>query len=48
MKTNRTNKPAVFLLLLSVFFIGAGILRDEAATVLIKSINICLECIGIG
>ena len=45
MKTNRTNKPAVFLLLLSVFFIGAGILRD--ATVLIKSINICLECIGI-
>lgn len=48
MKTNRTNKPAVFLLLLSVLFIGAGILRDETATVLIKSINSCLECIGIG
>lgn len=42
------NKPALFLLLLSIAFIGIGIYRDETATVLIKSINICLECIGIG
>lgn len=42
------NKPALFLLLLSLALIGIGIYRDETATVLIKSINICLECIGIG
>lgn len=48
MKANKTNKPAFFLLIVSVFFIGAGILKDETTTVLIKSINICLECIGIG
>lgn len=43
-----TNKPALFLLLLALIFIGVGILREETATVLIKSINVCLECIGIG
>lgn len=42
------NKSALFLLLLSFAFIGIGIYRGEIATVLIKSINICLECIGIG
>nr|WP_251391666.1 CD1871A family CXXC motif-containing protein [Mediterraneibacter agrestimuris] len=35
-------------MLLSFAFISIGIYRDETATVLTKSINICLECIGIG
>lgn len=42
------NKTALVLLFLSFVLIGIGIYREEAATVLIKSINICLECIGIG
>lgn len=42
------NKTALFLLILSFAFVCIGIYRNETATVLTKSINICLECIGIG
>lgn len=36
------------VLLLGILFIGIGISRSEPATVLMKAIYICLECIGIG
>lgn len=43
-----TNWKSMILILLSIAFIGVGVWREETATVLMKSINICLECIGIG
>ena len=36
------------LLAAGFFCIGIGIFRGEAQEVLIKGINICLECFGIG
>ncbi len=36
------------LLIIGIIFITIGAYRDEVTQVLIKSINICLECIGIG
>ncbi|NLK73027.1 MAG: hypothetical protein GX285_08425 [Clostridiales bacterium] len=35
-------------LLVGVLLLVAGIYRQEAYEVMIKAINICLECIGIG
>ena len=36
------------LLAFSIGFIIIGVYREEVKTVLIKAINICLECVGIG
>ena len=36
------------VLLISVFFIGIGIAKQEYLEVMQKAVRICLECIGIG
>ncbi len=38
----------VVLLILGAGFVLLGIFRGEVAEVFRKSVNICLECIGIG
>lgn len=42
------NKIRLILLTLGVIFVIYGAKRGEFDTVLIKAINICLECVGIG
>lgn len=42
------RKIQVFLLVLSIASIVYGDGRGEAAVVIQKAINICLECIGLG
>lgn len=42
------NKRAAGILLLAILLVGIGIYRGEAAEVLSKGVNLCLECVGIG
>ncbi len=44
----RRSLPALTLFICGLAFFLIGIARGEAATVLTKAINLCLECIGIG
>ena len=42
------RKSSLFLLAAAAVMIAVGVWRGEAATVLNKGINLCLECVGIG
>lgn len=44
----KLRKAPLFLLAAAAVMIAAGVWRGEAATVLSKGINLCLECVGIG
>lgn len=40
--------PPAILFLVGVSFMVFGVFRGESAIVLVKAVNLCLECIGIG
>lgn len=42
------QKVSFLVLALAVLMMGIGIYQGEAAVVLNKGINLCLECVGIG
>lgn len=48
MNKHAINSIKYLILACAVIFIYLGFARGEAAVVLNKAINICLECIGIG
>ena len=47
-KDRRRTLIGLGLLALSLCLIVTGVSRGEASAVLVKAVNICLECIGLG
>ena len=48
MKFFWNNRAALAALAIAAVFLTIGVWRGEAEIVLRKSINICMECIGLG
>ncbi len=48
MTEKRRRHIGIAFFVLSLVFVGLGLLREEHLTVLKKAVAICLECIGIG
>ena len=48
MKRFGIMKLRIVLCIIGTAFLALGIYRGEAGSVLMKSIRICLECVGIG
>lgn len=48
MNRNRVIAIQAGLLFAAILMIAYGFFRGEAAIILNKAINICLECIGLG
>lgn len=44
----KENKASLVLIVTAILFILLGVQREEAAVVLRKAVNICMECIGLG
>ena len=44
----RNNRAALAAIALAAAFLAIGVWRGEAEVVLRKSVNICMECIGLG
>lgn len=42
------RKFTISIFAAAILLMGIGVWRNEAAGVLSKGINICLECVGIG
>ena len=42
------NKAAAALVLAGILFLVIGVYRGEVEVVIRKSVNICMECIGLG
>lgn len=42
------RKITISIFAAAILLMGIGVCRNEAAVVLSKGINICLECVGIG
>ena len=47
-KSHGLGMLRVILIVVAIIFIVIGIDRDEQTITLVRAINICLECIGIG